>query len=59
MHDGCLWMEEPIPITDKLIHRITRLPYIGENRAMMFGGKGGEKTLIEAMKEKFKLTKNS
>ena len=41
-HDGCLWLEEPIPIIDRLIHRITQLPYIGENLAMMFGGKGGE-----------------
>ena len=23
VHDGCLWLEEPFPITDHLIHRIT------------------------------------
>lgn len=23
VHDGCLWLEEPIPITDHLIYRIT------------------------------------
>lgn len=37
VHDGCLWLEELIPITDMLIHRITRLPCTGENLAMMFG----------------------
>jgi len=34
-----------------------RLPYIGENTAMMFGGKGGEQALVEVMKEKFNLMK--
>ena len=57
MHDGCLWLEEPITITDRLIRRITRLPYTGENAAMIFGGKGGEQALAEAMKENFKLVK--
>lgn len=59
VHDGCLWLKEPIPITNRLIHRITQLPYIGENMAMIFGGKGGEQALVEAMKEKFKLVKKS
>jgi len=40
-----------------MIHRITRLPYTGENLAMMFGRKGGDLALAEAMKEKFKLVK--
>ena len=57
VHDGCLWLAEPIPIIDRLIHRITWLPYIGENPAMMFGRKGGELALAEVMKEKFKLIK--
>lgn len=57
VHDGCLLLEEPIPITDRLIHRITRLPYTRENPTMIFGGKGGEQVLAEAMKEKFKLVK--
>jgi len=52
-----LWLEEPIPITDRLIHHITGLPYTGENPAMIFGGKGGEQALMESMKEKFKLVK--
>ena len=24
VHDGCLWLEEPIPIIDRLIHKIMR-----------------------------------
>ena len=59
VHDGCLWLEEPIPITDRLIHRITRLPYSRENPAVMFGGKVGELALAEAMKKKFGLVKMS
>lgn len=27
VHEGCLWLEEPIPITDMLIHRVTRLSH--------------------------------
>jgi len=57
VHDGFLWLEEPIPITNRLIHRITRLPYTGENMPMMFGEKGGKQALEEAMKEKLKLVK--
>jgi len=55
VHDGCLWLEEQIPITDRLIHRIMWFPYTRENLAMIFGGK--EEALAEAMKEKFKLVK--
>lgn len=58
VHDGCLWLEEPISITDRLIHSITWLPYIGENIAMMFGRNGGEQALMKAMKDKFKLVQN-
>lgn len=50
-------MEEPIPITDRLINRITWISYIGENPVLMFGEKGGEQALTKAMKEKFKLVK--
>lgn len=42
VHDGCLWLEEPIPIIDILIHRITQFPYTRENLTMRFGGKGGK-----------------
>jgi len=57
VHDGCLWLEEPIPITYHLIHQITRLPYSGEDPANISEGKGGELALAEAMKKKFKLEK--
>jgi len=59
VHDGCLWLEELIPITDRLIHRITHLSYTAKNLAMIFGGKGGDQALIKSMKEKFKLVKKS
>lgn len=57
VHDECLWLEEMIPITDMLIHTIMWLPYIGENVAMVFGGKADEHALADVMKEKFKLVK--
>lgn len=57
VHNGCLWLEEPIPITNRLILRITWMPYTRENLAMMFGEKGGEHALAEAMKDKLKLMK--
>jgi len=57
VHDECLWLEEPIPIIDHLIHRITQLPYLGEDLANISEGKGGELALAEAMKKKFKLEK--
>ena len=57
VHDGFLWLEEPIPITDHLIHWITQLPYSGEDLANISDGKGGELALTEAMKKKFKLEK--
>ena len=57
MHDGCLLLEELIPILDKLIHRIMCIPYTGENLVTIFGRKGGEKALTKSMKEKFKLVK--
>lgn len=57
VHDGFLWLEQPIPITNRFIHRIMRLPYTREHMAMIFGEKGGEQALMESMKEKFKLVK--
>lgn len=57
VHDGCLWLEEPIPITDMLIHKITQLLHLGLNPAMAFGGKTGECDLTEKIKDKFKLVK--
>jgi len=59
VHDGCLWLDDLIPITDMLIHRITLLSQVGENPTMEFGGKIGECELAKAMKDKFKFTKKS
>lgn len=59
VHDGCLWIGEPIPIIDTLIHRITRLPYKGVNLAKEFGGKAGEKDLADKMKRDYSLLKKS
>ena len=57
MHDGCLWLEEPIPITDHLIHRITRPPCTREDPANISEGKSDDLAIAEAMKKKFKLEK--
>ena len=57
MHDGCLWLEEPIPITADLIHRISRLPCKGEDLANISEGKSSDLAITEAMKKKFKLQK--
>jgi len=59
VHDGCLWLEEPIPITHHLIHQITWLPYLGEDPTNILEGKGGELALAEAMKKKFNLEKKN
>ena len=53
VHDGCLWLGMPIPITDMLIHRITHLPHEGLNPAKEFGRNAGERDLVEKMKKKF------
>jgi len=55
VHDGCLWLSTPIPITYTLIHRITLLPHSGLNLAKEFGRKMSEHDLTEKMKVKFKL----
>ena len=57
MHDGCLWLEEPIPITDHLILRITQLPYKGEDPVDISDRKSNNLAIAEAMKKKFKLEK--
>lgn len=54
-HDGCLWLEEPIPITDHLIHRITQLPCKGDDPPDISKGKNNNFSITEAMKKKFKL----
>lgn len=57
VHDGCLWLEKPIPIMDHLIYRITQLPCKGEDPANISKGKSDDLAIAEAMKKKFKLEK--
>jgi len=59
VHDGCLCLSMPIPITDMLIHRIMLLPYSGLNPAKEFGRKTSEHDLVEKMKKNFDLVKKS
>lgn len=56
VHDGYLWLEEPIPITAELIHRIYQLPYKGRDPAEI-AGRSSNLALGEAMKNKYKLEK--
>ena len=58
VHDGCLWLEEPIPITNHLNHRITRLPCKVEDPTNISEGKSDDLAIAEAMKKNFKLEKN-
>lgn len=57
VHDGCLWLEEPIPIKDHLIHRITLLPCKAEDLANISEGKSDDLAIAETMRKKFKLDK--
>ena len=59
MHAGCLWIGEPIHITDMLINRITNLPYKGADPTEEFVGNNKEKDLSNKMKNKFWLIKKS
>lgn len=56
VHDGYLWMEEPIPITTELIHRISRLPCSGRD-PVEIAITSGDLAITEAMKMKYKLEK--
>ena len=56
VHDGYLWLEEPIPITVHLIHMISWLPCEGRDPAKI-ARKSGDLALAEAMKKKYKLEK--
>jgi len=56
VHDGYLWLEEPIPITADLIHRISELPHKGKD-PVTIAGKSSDLALVEAMKKKYKLEK--
>jgi len=55
VHDGCLWLEEPIPITKNLIHGISWLPCKGEDPVEISEGKGSDLAIAEAMKKNYKL----
>lgn len=57
MHGGRLWLEEPIPIIDHLIHRITQLPCKGEDLTNISNGKNSDLAIMEGMKKKYKLEK--
>lgn len=56
MHDGYLWLEEPIPITAELVHRNSHRPYMGRDSTKI-ASKIGDLFLVEAMKNKYKLEK--
>lgn len=57
VHDGSLWLEEHIPITADLIHRISWLPCKGKD-PVEIARKSGDLGLVEVMKKKYKLEKN-
>lgn len=59
VHDGYLWLEEPIPITENLIHHISWLPYKGKDLAIISEGKGSDLAFTEAMKTTYKLEKKN
>lgn len=50
-------MEEPIPITDHLIHYITWLPCKGEDPTDISEGKSSDLAITEAVNKKYKLEK--
>lgn len=52
VHDGCLWLEESIPIKADLIHHVSMLPYKGEDPATISEGKGSDFSITKAMKKK-------
>ena len=56
VHDGYLWLEDPIPIIAELIHRISWLPCEGRD-PVDIARKSGDLALAEAMKKKYKLEK--
>jgi len=57
VHGRCLWLEEPIPITEHLIQCITWLPCKGEDPVVISQGKSSDLAIAEAMKKKYKLEK--
>jgi len=57
--DWCLWLGEPIPITDMLIYHIMLLPSQRVDPMEAFVGNSQEKKLVDQMKRKFGLVKKS
>ena len=57
LHDGCLWLDEPKPITAYLIQHISQLPCKVEDPADISEGKGSDLAIAEAMKKKYKMEK--
>lgn len=55
VHGGCLWLEDPIPITEHLIHYITQLPFKGEHPTDISEVKSSDLAIVEATKKKYKL----
>ena len=56
VHEGYLWLEELIPITVDLIHRISNHPCTRRD-PMEIAGQSGDLALKEAMKKKYRLEK--
>ena len=56
VHDGYLWLEEPIPTMAEIIHKIYWLPYTGRD-PVEIAGKSRDLVLAKAMKKKCKLEK--
>lgn len=56
VHDGYLWLEEPIPIMVKLILQISQLPYTGRDPTKT-ASTSEDLAIAEAMKKKYKLKK--
>ena len=59
VHNGILWLGQPIPITDMPTHRVTKFPHKGADPAKEFAGKIGEKELVDEMKKEYGLVKKS
>ncbi len=55
VHDGYLWLEDPIPITIDLIHHISRLPYKGKDLARIVNSPTLTEKIIERCEVHFAL----
>ena len=57
MHDRCLRVGDPIPITDSLFHWITKLLYKRADSEKEFVGKSKGKKLVDHIKTAFGIVK--